>query len=109
MKWKNTLQKGQVRFIIFREKGTWYGIALAFNIIETGDTPQEVMLLLFEAIRGYLEAARKVKARPHILNQKTDPEYERMWESLEAKKKILNKQIFSFGNLNLSRDALIAA
>ena len=72
MKYKNTLQKGSARFIIFREGDSWYGVCLDFNIIEAGDTPQEAMLLLSEAIEGYLESARKVKARPYILNQKLD-------------------------------------
>lgn len=76
---KNTLQKGSVRYIVFREDDAWYAAGLEFNIVESGDTPEEAMILLFEALRGYVEAARKIKARPHLLNQKTDPEYERLW------------------------------
>ena len=109
MKYKNTLQKGNVRFIIFREKGAWYGVCLEFNIVETGDNPREAMLLLFEAVEGYLESARKIKARPHILNQKPDREYEEMWDDLEEHKKIRAKEIFTFGNLNLSKHSFVAA
>jgi len=104
MKFKNTLQKGLVRFIIFREDDTWYGVCLDFNIVETGDTPQEATLLLSEAIEGYLESARKVKARPYILNQKSDPEYEEMWDSIEEKK-TLSKEVFSFGSFNIANRA----
>ena len=104
MKYKNTLQKGSVRFIIFREGDTWYGVCLDFNIVEAGDTPQEATLLLSEAIEGYLESARKVKARPYILNQKPDPEYEEMWDRIEEKK-TLSKEVFSFGSFNIANRA----
>jgi len=105
MKYKNTLQKGSARFIIFREGDVWYGSCLEFNIVESGDTPQEAMLLLVEAIEGYLESARKIKARPQILNQKADPEYEQMWTAAQEQRKIPAREIFSFGKLNLSRRA----
>jgi len=104
MKYKNTLQKGSARFIIFREGDSWYGVCLDFNIIEAGDTPQEAMLLLSEAIEGYLESARKVKARPYILNQKLDSEYEEMWDRIEEKK-TLSKEVFSFGSFNIMNSA----
>lgn len=108
-KFKNTLQKGSVRFIIFKEKNDWYGTCLEFNITESGSTPQEAMLLLVEAVEGYLESARKIKARPSILNQKPDPEYSNMWNALRERKKIPSKEIFSYGELNLSRQAFAAA
>lgn len=79
MKYRNTLQKGSVRNLIFREGKVWYGVALEFNIVETGDDAQEVMILLEEAVRGYLASARKNKLNPVILNQKSDLEYERLW------------------------------
>jgi len=79
MKYRNTLQKGSVRNIIFREGKTWYGVALEFNIVEAGDDAQEVMILLEEAVRGYLASARKSKLNPIILNQKSDEEYEKLW------------------------------
>ena len=69
MKFSNTLQKGSVRTIIFKEKGQWFGVALDFNIVEAGDDPREVMIMLDEAIRGYVDSARKAKLRPHVLNQ----------------------------------------
>ncbi len=39
MKYKNTLQKGSARFIVFREGDTWYCVCLEFNIVESGSTP----------------------------------------------------------------------
>lgn len=100
MKYKNTLQKGSVRYIIFKEGGTWYGVALEFNIVEEGDNPVEVMASLFEAIKGYVETARKVKIRPHPLNQKPDLEYEELWNELEkreTKRTTKPKEVYSFG------------
>ena len=84
MKHKNTLQKGTVRYIIFQETNAWYGVALEFNIVEAGDDPREVLVRLLEATSGYLLSARKIKARPPILNQSPDPEYEALWEKLET-------------------------
>jgi hypothetical protein len=98
MKYKNTLKKGSVRFIIFKENNVWYGIALEFNIVEEGDNPVEVMASLFEAIQGYVETARKFKMRPMPLNQKPDKEYEELWNRLEGTTKITKpEEVYSFG------------
>jgi len=100
MKYKNTLQKGSVRYIIFKEKGTWYGVALELNMVEEGDNSLEVMVSLFEAIQGYVETARKLKMRPIPLNQKPDEEYEKLWKKLNAGTKetiVKPAQIYTFG------------
>ncbi len=103
MKYKNTLQKGTVRFVIFKENSAWYAAALEFNIVEAGDTPQEALLLLFESVQGYLESARKIKARPNILNQKIDPEYEAMWRALQNQtQKSFSQNLYAAGRLNLT-------
>lgn len=101
MKYKNTLDKGSVRYIIFKEDNVWYGVALEFNIVEEGDDPIEVMASLFQAIEGYITTAQNLKMRPMPLNQKPDKEYEEMWKELERDKterapKL--KQIYSFGH-----------
>ena len=83
---KNTLQKGSVRYIVFKEEDTWYAVALEFNIVESGDDPREVLMLLFEAVEGYVRSARKYKARPAVLNQKADEEYEQLWKTLQKEK-----------------------
>jgi predicted RNase H-like HicB family nuclease len=85
---RNTYRSGHIRNIIFKEGGTWYGVALEFNIVETGDDPREVMLLLDEAMRGYIKSAIKSKLSESVLNQKTDPEYEKLWNSIESNKSI---------------------
>ena len=83
---KNTLENGQIRVIIFQEGNIWYGVALEFNIVESGDDPREVMLMLDEAIRGYVEATKKEKLSISVLNQETNSEYEKLWENAQAKK-----------------------
>ncbi|MDA2920480.1 hypothetical protein MYX76_13475 [Desulfobacterota bacterium AH_259_B03_O07] len=80
MKRRDTPQN--VRFIVFREGAAWYAVGLEFNIVESGDDPDEVLFLLFEAIRGYVKSAKKAKAWPDILKQKIDPEYEQMWDKI---------------------------
>ena len=104
MKYKNTLKKGSVRHIIFKEGDTWYGVALEFNIVEEGDNPVEVMASLFQAIQGYVETARKLKMRPMPLNQKPDKEYQELWDKLEGRelskktvKAITPQQVYNFG------------
>jgi predicted RNase H-like HicB family nuclease len=106
---QNSLSQNSIRCIVFREGKIWYGTALELNIVETGDTAREAMLLLFEAVDGYLEFSRKINNQSGVLNQKTDPEYEQMWSALENKKKIPSKEIFFFGNLNIGRSVLTPA
>lgn len=109
MKYKNSIHKGLVRFIVFREGDTWYGTCLEFNIVESGDTAREALVLLLEAVQGYLESARKVKARPPVLNQKADVEYEEIWSALEKRERTPAKEIFTFGNLNIGARARVPA
>lgn len=110
MKYKNTLQRGSVRYLVFKERGSFFGVALEFNIVVEGTQPEEAFFFLNEAVRGYLEAARKVKVRPMVLNQKPDAEYEKMWEEYQGRKlqekyeRIINRlPIFSAGWLELAK------
>lgn len=80
----NTLDKGVIRHIIFKENGQWYGAALELNIVVEGDDPNQTIYYLDEAVRGYIKSARKVKARPAILNQNAG-EYELMWQTLQLR------------------------
>lgn len=79
MSFKNTSYSGNVRTLIYEENGTWYAVALEFNIVETGDSPQEVMLLLNEALSGYVEAAHKAKSSIGVLNQAVNPLFDKLW------------------------------
>lgn len=103
MKYKNTLKSGSVRYIVFKEDDTWYGVALEFNIVVDGDNPRKVMDSLFEAIQGYVETAQKLKMRPMPLNQIPDPEYQRLWEKLQKKRveeSSTPKNVYLFGSIS---------
>ncbi len=109
MRYKNSIQKGSVRYIIFKEKGTWYGVALEFNLVEQGNNPEEVIHSLFEGIRGYVETVKKAKLRSFALNQKPDKEYEVLWNQIKNRKQkniYLDKQVYTFGQQFLGKPAM---
>jgi len=95
----NTTKKEQVRCIIFKDGNTWYGVALEFNIIEEGDSFDVVNFNLQEAIRGYVKSQKKIVGqRFSPLNQKPDPEYQKMWSKLISNKPIPSPiQVQHFG------------
>lgn len=104
---KNTLQKGKVRYIVFKEGDTWYAVGLEFNIVESGDDPTVVLLNLFAAIKGYVESFGKASMRPHALNQTTEKEYEEIWKSLHSTKTnnksvVSPYQIYTYGTKLMS-------
>ena len=95
MTFKNTLRNGQVRNVIFKEGNSFFGAALEFNIVESGDSPQEVMILLDNAIKGYVESAQKNKLSPSVLNQTVNPEYETLWNAGRKGAPNNNRQVYS--------------
>lgn len=109
MKYKNTPKKGSVRFLIFRDGESYFGVVLEFNVVVEAASPQEAFIFLNEAAFGYLESVRKSKLNPNVLNQKPDAEYEKMWQAnqdVKLKQKyeriINNLPIFSSGVLDLA-------
>lgn len=95
MSFLNTVKKGSVRNVIFKEDEEWFGVALEFNIVETGDSPQEVMMLLDNAIKGYVESADKARLSVTVLNQEVDPEYEALWNAGVQALESGNKKVYS--------------
>jgi predicted RNase H-like HicB family nuclease len=83
---KNTLQSGSVRVIIFKDKKDWVGAVLELNIVETGDDPQTLLLFLEEAIQGYVHVIAKECLDERLLNQKPNPEYEKMWNDFTLRR-----------------------
>ncbi len=105
-KTRNTLEKGRVRWIVFREDDAWYGVALEFNLVVEADDKQTAMFELHEAIKGYVEAARAGKLRDMVLNQTPNVEYGLLWKILNNERVSTKKisrlsvapnQVFSFG------------
>lgn len=106
---KNTLQKGSVRYVVFKEKDTFFAVALEFNVVVEGASQIEAIVLLNEAIAGYLGSARKFKLRPHVLNQAVDSEYEKMWQDAQksdvkrsATRSTKSPYVLSSGQFNLA-------
>jgi hypothetical protein len=95
----NTPQKGAVRYIVFKDSDTWYATGLEFNIVESGDDPRIALINLFDAIQGYVESCQKIKgSRVSPLNQKADPEYEKLWSIVSSAKRIKSPfEISTFG------------
>ena len=85
----NTAKRGKVRCIVFKEKDTWYGVALEFNIVEAADDAEVVNFNLQEAIRGYVNSQKKIKgSRIAPLNQKPDQEYAKLWNAVTSDKPV---------------------
>lgn len=95
----NTPQKGQVRYIVFKDSATWYAVALEFNIVESADDPRVALMNLFDAVSGYVESAKKIKGtRVAPLNQQVDREYENLWSIVSKPGKIKSPyQINTYG------------
>lgn len=85
----NTVKRGQFRHIVFREGDTWYAVALEFNIVEASDDPKLAFMALLQAVNGYINSLKKIKGtRFGPLNQKPDPEYEKLWAILNSRKPV---------------------
>jgi hypothetical protein len=85
----NTPSKGRFRYIVFKDRDTWYSVALEFNIVESGDDPKLSFFNLLQAVNGYIQSAKKIRgSRFQSLNQIADQEYEIMWKNLQSPKPI---------------------
>ncbi len=85
----NTPTQGKFRHIVFRDGNTWYAVALEFNIVESSDDPKLAFMGLLQAVSGYIQSNKKIKGtRLSALNQKSDPEYEKLWKDLTSPKPI---------------------
>ena len=108
---ENTPRKGKYRWIVFKKGEEWIAAALEFNIVQVGDDPNLVYLELQEAVRGYIEAAQKIKgfrekAVNPILNQEPDEEFEVLWNQAQLATQqpttLLPENVFNFGTRNLA-------
>lgn len=80
---KNTPDRGIVRYIIFREDDTWYGVALEFNLVVDAESKFDAYKKLDDAVKSYVNAVRISKLRNNVLNQDTSSEYSKLWKDLE--------------------------
>lgn len=99
---KNILKNGSVRVIIFKDKKDWVGAVLELNIVESGSNPQALMLSLEEAIQGYVYVVAKERLNEQLLNQKPNPEYEKLWNDFTLRRHTkLIPSIYSANTLSL--------
>lgn len=103
----NTLKQGTYRWMIFKDDGTWVGVAMEFNIVITADDPRVVQMELDEAVIGYLESAKKIKGfRPQqvngLLNQTTEKEYEDRWAAATGPKQPVKSPFSDIYKLGIS-------
>ncbi len=94
----NTFQKGSVRYIVFKENDSFHAVGLELNIVVDGSTKETALFTLFDAIKGYIESAKKASLRPIVLNQKADDEYEELWRKLNKNEPIKSPyEVATFG------------
>jgi len=96
----NTPKKGKFRHIVFKDGDTWYAVALEFNIVESGDDAKLAFFSLLQAVDGYIDGMKKIKGLKNFstLNQKSDEEYEKLWDNLHSPKPIKSSyQIGMYG------------
>lgn len=80
---KNTPTQGRFRYIIFHDHGTWYGVALEFNLVVDADTREAAYDQLLGAAQSYIMTVRQHHLRDLVLNQNTSSEYSKLWRDLE--------------------------
>ena len=57
--------------------------------MESSDDPKLAFMNLLQAVNGYVQSSKKLKgARYYPLNQKSDPEYEKLWKNLHSPKPV---------------------
>lgn len=97
---KNTKKMGVARTIIFKEGKKYKAVCLDLDIIEEGDSQDEVRELIKESIIGYIENVCKNGLDEKLLNRHADEKYWKMFR--DYLKKIQKPQINeSIGNTSM--------
>ena len=81
---ENTLERGAVRCLVYQlldDKNIYYATALEFNLTVSAEDKYSALLDLQEQIEEYISIARE-KNTPQSLNQKVDPDLEKVWFSV---------------------------
>lgn len=83
-------QTGKFRHIVFRDGGTWYAVALEFNIVESSDDPKLAFFSLLQAVGGYVESIKRIESSKNYapLNQKLDSDYEDLWNICNSQRPV---------------------
>jgi len=99
----NTKNIGLARTIVFPCKGGFRAVCLDFDIIEEGETRDEVEKSIKEAVVGYIEAVCKNNLEDELLNRRADKKYWKIYEEyLDLMKNKAKKPVSS----NLKKSSL---
>jgi predicted RNase H-like HicB family nuclease len=99
----NTKKQGIARTMIFPCKGGYMAVCLDFDIIEEGDTREELEESMKEAVIGYIENVCKNNLDDKLLNRHADKKYWKIYDSyLDMMKNSTKKSI----SANLKRSSL---
>ena len=72
---KNTKERGVIEFLVYKEKNTFVGVCLTFDIVEENNNPVDLMKSLKEAAELHLETVRKNGMTDDLLNRYAPDEY----------------------------------
>ena len=73
----NTKEKGVMEFLVYKEKNTFVGVCLTFDIVEEGNNPVLLMKSIRESAELHLKTVRKNNMSNDLLNRYAPNEY---WE-----------------------------
>jgi predicted RNase H-like HicB family nuclease len=87
---KNTKEKGVIEFIVFPDKKEkkYVGVCLTFDLLEEGETLEEVRYSIIEASKLHLETVIKNNLSEDLLNRKAPKEY---WDKLDEMNILIRK------------------
>lgn len=81
----NTKEKGIIEFLVYKERDTFIGVCLTFDIVEEGDNPIELMKSVKEAAEVHLETVIKENLSDTLLNRYAPDEYwKKYFETMQA-------------------------
>jgi len=98
----NTKEKGLIEFIVYPDKKEkkYIGVCLTFDIVEEGNTEDEVKRSILEAAQLHLMAVIKNNLSEALLNRKAPQEYWDKYEELNASfQKNKLESVFKAGGL----------
>ncbi len=89
---KNTPKKGSYRWIVYyhTKDKCWYGVALEFNLVVSGESKVDAFAELQEAVPGYIESANAIKGLHDFdfLNQTPEAEFKKIWDVSQKNEEI---------------------
>lgn len=80
---RNTYNFGKLTFLILKEKQSYTGVCLEFDLIVNAPTPEEAREHIEDLASGWLENVRKNNLSEGLLNKRAPQKYWKMAEQME--------------------------